>query len=151
MASEVEFDGKLCRWEEEQLSLGDQLVWGTTPPEPGWCRAAVAADAPEHAAWFDVLGEDGAWLSVKQTTFACCPERWEVACFTWNLDAGRAGTLEEYDAELAARRWKWGQRRWARRGPDGAPPLQKDSFVVGKGHVSFCVLDGDELVLVPVR
>ena len=79
----AEFRGaEYCVWESESLQSGDRVLWGLTLPEPeqNWCRTSG-----EHAAWFDVVGEDGAFVSVRSTETSCCPETRTTDCATWNL------------------------------------------------------------------
>lgn len=137
-----------CVWESESLQAGGRMLWGLAPPETeqNWCRASG-----ERAAWFDVVGEDGAFLSVRSTEAGCCPETRRTVCATWNLETGGRATLEEYDATLAAERWSEAQVKLAAEHPGGGWVIDRAAFLVSKGHVSFCATRGADLALVNVR
>jgi hypothetical protein len=144
-----EFHGDdYCRWETESLRVGDRVLVGAQPPEPeqNWC-----ARSGEQASWFDVVGEDGAFLSLRATTTEDPSGHDQTTCATWNLSTGAPATLEEYDTEHAAERWSAAQGRLAAEHPEGGWSIDRAAFLVGKGHVSFCARRGADLALVTVR
>jgi hypothetical protein len=93
----------------------------------------------------DVLGRDGPYVSVLLTEWACCPDQTTARCGTLDVRDGHWATLDEYDDRHAAKRWDKAREK----APD--LPLDRDAFVVGDGHVRFCVVQDGGLVQVQVR
>lgn len=135
-------DGVYCSWEAEQLTYAGRPLWVEEPPMgEDWCRTPG-----ESSRTVDVLGQDGPFLSLVRRAWSCCPDRTEASCGTVDVRDGHAITLEEYDERHAAKRWE--------KAIDKAPPgvvLDRDDFLVGDGHVGFCVAQADGLVEVRVR
>ena len=131
---EMREDGSYCSWEAESLSYQGTAVWAVEPPEgQNWCGSA-----DEVSRYFDVVGQDGAFVSVRTVENGCCPERAAAACVTWNLSTGKAATLTEYDEKRAVKRWAQAQAIIATPAYAGYV-LVPDAFVVTEGgHVALC-------------
>lgn len=129
----VEFadrDGRTCRWEQEQLFVGERRVLGDDYPDAtDWCRTPG-----ESWSTLDVLGQDGRYVSLLVES-----DRGRPACQTWDVEQGRPVTLAEYDDKLAERRLARAARLHARRRLPGT--LDANAFVVRDGHVAFCLFD----------
>lgn len=132
---QMRVDGRWCAWESEALSWDERTLWSVAPPEDdNWC-----AVPGESARWFDVVGQDGPFLSTRLQDDGCCPAAATVRCVTWNVETGAAATLDDYDARLAERRWARAQVELARDPALRAYTLDRNAFVVTPGgHVSFC-------------
>ncbi len=140
-------EGVWCAWEAESLYYDGKALWSAAPPDgESWCRAPF-----EAARMVDVLGEDGPYLSVRLTEWACCPEREIVTrCVTYDLRTGAPATLEAYDP----RSYTWRARRLKRvldRKHGGGWSVEPGAFVVGGGHVRVCATRGDEAIEVALR
>ena len=138
---QMSHDGDWCSWEAESLYFGERALWAVDTPDDdgGWCETPG-----ESSRMVDVLGQDGPYLSVKLTEMGCCPDHDAVRCFTMDMRTGAAITLEEYDSRRAERRWEQAQK-------SAVPGLDRGAFVVGDGHVRFCVVHGPDVAFVPVR
>ncbi len=71
-----------------------------------------------------------------------------ATCVTWDLRTGRPARLVDYDAKNAPARWRRATRKAARA---HLPALEPGAFVVGDGHVAFCVPHGTDGALAWVR
>jgi hypothetical protein len=134
-------DDAACAFESESLRFGALSLWEEeAPPAEGWCRAPF-----EHARTVDVLGQDGPYLSVRQTTRDCCPAVETSACVTYDVRSALPVTLRQYDPRLADQRLA----RATAQLPAGFT-LERDAFLVGDGHVRFCARRGAEITLIEV-
>lgn len=139
-------DGRWCEWESDTLRVGDQLVFGEAPPEPEqhWCT-----ESHDRARWVEDVEADGPWLSA-QTWVWDSPGLWVPGCATWSLVTARRATLDDVEGGAAGEAWAHAQAELARAWPGGWK-LDRDAFLVGRGHVSFCAIRGREVALVKVR
>lgn len=71
-----------------------------------------------------------------------------TTCVTWDLRTGRPARLVDYDAKNAPARWRRATRKAARA---HLPAPDPGAFVVGDGHVAFCVPQGTDGTLAWVR
>lgn len=126
--------------------------------------AALQAAAPDELQGFAFRPRDLASLAVPLDPAGALPPDarfWEhdvavpplasgtSTCVTWDLRTGRPARLVDYDAKHAPARWRRATRRAARA---GFPALSPGAFVVGDGHVAFCVPEaGGEMRWVRVR
>lgn len=147
VTSHAEFVGdEYCSFEQEALWVDAQPLWALPEPEPeqNWCVASR-----EDARWFDVVDQDGPFLSIRLTERGCCPQAETEACLTWNLAERRPATLVEYDPERAEERFAAARTALDRLGPGWI--FDPQAFLVSRGHVGFCVRRGDELQLIQVN
>ena len=131
---EIQAGGDYCSWEAESLTYAGTPLWSAEPPEgENWCGTPA-----DQSRYFDVLGQDGPFLSIRTQESGCCPDHSDAACVTWNLQAGRPATLVEYDERRAAKRWAQAQAIAAAPGFAGYTIAQDAFVVVPGGHVAFC-------------
>lgn len=131
---EMREDGTFCSWEAESLVYEGAPVWSAEPPTgQNWCGTA-----DEVSRYFDVLGQDGPFLSVHTVETGCCPERSSAECVTWNLSTGQPATLTEYDEKHAAKRWLAAQVALAGSPWEGYLLIPDAFLVVDGGHVAVC-------------
>lgn len=133
---EMRRSGDYCAWEAESLTYGGAPVWSAEPPlGENWCGTPA-----EQSRMFDVVGQDGPFLSTRTTESGCCPDRSVTACVTWNLETKLPATLVEYDERRAEKRWAKAKELAAGPGYSGLT-LSENSFVVAPGgHVAFCAV-----------
>lgn len=131
---EMRANGDYCSWEAESLMYGGAALWSVAPPiGENWCGTPA-----ERAQYFDVLGQDGPFLSIRTQEIGCCPERSASTCVTWNLSTGKPATLMEYDERRAEKRWQKAQDIATAPAYAGLT-IAEDTFVVKPGgHVAFC-------------
>lgn len=143
----TEFRGdEFCLAEQEALLVDRVALWSAPEPEPeqNWCRVSG-----EHARWFDVVGQDGAYLSARLTESGCCPDVVVERCVTWDLTARKEVSVADYDPEHATERLQEARTRAKALGEGWS--IDATAFLVGKGHVTFCAARGAEVALVPVN
>jgi hypothetical protein len=166
-----------CDWQGEVLLVGGEPLWGELP-EPSVPCGLPAPGAP-RGVQVDVVGRDGPYVSTVLRVEGTPPERapdprvevlardvdgvppWArtpdlalapsggVACRTWDVRTGLPVSLAAYDAGRAARRWARALRTTGEDAP--ARGLDPGGFVVGDGHVRFCLRDGDTITWLRVR
>lgn len=136
---EIRQDGRYCAWEAESPAWAGTLLWPAEAPiGDNWCESAG-----ETSRWFDVVGQDGAFLSTHLQEQGCCPDRATAVCVTWNLSTAKPATLVEYDEKRAERRWERAQALLQTllqsRPALAGYTITPDAFVVKPGgHVAFC-------------
>ena len=136
---ELRRDGRYCAWEAESPAWSGTLLWPAEAPiGDNWCETDG-----ETARWFDVVGQDGAFLSTRLQEMGCCPDHWTAVCVTWNLETAKPATLVEYDEKRAERRWERAQTELQTllqsRPALAGYTITPDAFVVKPGgHVAFC-------------
>lgn len=131
---EMRKDGTFCSWEAESLVYDGVPVWSAQPPAgQNWCGTG-----DEESRYFNVIGQDGPFLSVQTVETGCCPERSVAACVTWNLTTGKPATLTEYDEKHAAKRWLAARVALAASPWEGYLLVPDAFLVVEGGHVAVC-------------
>lgn len=133
---EMRHDGDYCAWEAESLTFDGAAIWSAEPPVgENWCGTPA-----EQSRAFDVVAQDGPFLSARTTEWGCCPDRSVAACVTWNLATKQPATLLEYDEHRAEKRWAQAQALAAAPAYAGFT-VSEDSFVLSPGgHVAFCAV-----------
>ncbi|MDP2311056.1 MAG: hypothetical protein Q8P18_33860 [Pseudomonadota bacterium] len=139
--------GVWCAWEAESLLYDGKPLWSAEPPEgEHWCLAPF-----EAARMVDVLGENGPYLSVRLTEWACCPDREAITrAVTYDLRTGVPTTLEAYDP----RYFSWRTKRLQRildRNHGGGWSVDPTAFVVDGRHVRVWATRGGEAIEIPLR
>ncbi len=133
---ETREDGTYCAWEAESLTYKGVPLWSAEPPEgENWCAAA-----DESSRYFDVVGQDGPFLSVRTVETGCCPERSTAACLTWNLETGKVATLADYDEHHAAKRITDATAILADEDYKGFVLADNGWVVKPDGHVALCAV-----------
>jgi hypothetical protein len=123
-------EGRGCAWEEESLWVGERRLIGADPPDAlDWC-----AKPTDHWRTLDVLGQDGAFVSLEQDG-----SDGVRTCGTIDTATGAWATLDAYDPKHAKGRVRRALRLLA--GEPSEPGFDPDRFVVGGGHVRFCWRD----------
>ncbi len=140
-------EGVWCTWEAESLFYDGTSIWAAAPPEEEhWCRTPFEASRT-----VDVLGQNGPFLSVRQSEWGCCPDAEIVTrCVTYDVRTGQPVTLAQYDPRSAKWRGKRLEKLLAKKDGGGwsAPP---SAFVVDGAHVRICAERGDEAIEIPLR
>ena len=132
-------DGRACNWEEESLWVGGTRLLGSDAPDGNTCGGQ-----DDHWQTVNVLFQNGRFYSVEREWGACCPERRQSELLTWDVEAGRAVSIVDYDE-------KWGEKRLSRarkavergRFPGLADPNAVDPsrFYIAGAHVVFVATD----------
>lgn len=140
-------EGVWCAWEAESLLYDGKPLWSAEPPEgEQWCQTPF-----EAARTVDVLGENGPYLSVRLTEWACCPERESVVpAVTYDLRTGQPTTLEAYDL----RHFDWRSKRLRQildKKHGGGWAVDPAAFAVDGRHVRVWATRGAEVIEIPLR
>ena len=140
-------DGQYCAYEAESLFFGTQSLWSQEPPDaPNGCRPPG-----EQSRIVDVVGQDGQYVSAILREWGCCPQVVQLRCVTFDGLTGQPVTLDTYDPKHAEKRQIRADKLWERMGAPAGYVLDRDSFLVGKGHVTFCAINGEQLKEIKVR
>jgi hypothetical protein len=166
-----------CDWHGEVLLVDGQALWGELPDVSVPC--GLPSLGVPRGVQVDVVGRDGPYLSTVMRVDGPPPLRardpradllarevdtvppWartpdlalapsgHPRCRTWDVRTGLPVSLAAYDAARAERRWTRALRATGEQAP--LRGLDPGGFVVGDGHVRFCLRDGDGIAWLRVR